>query len=102
VFAFEESVMFEYGRVPSDIAPDLDLVHLRGMGQVLLSLVGPVKTLEVGMDLPVTVPMNLLVGWQGSLTPRVVPLVAAPTAGVAKAGVQLTGEGIALVTAPLG
>jgi hypothetical protein len=40
VFGFEEPVMFENGRVPSEVAPDLDLVHLSGVGQVLLALPG--------------------------------------------------------------
>jgi len=102
VFAFEEQVMFENGRVPSEFAPDLDLVHLRGNGQVLLCLPGPVRSIAVTMDRPVTVPAPQLVGWHGSLTPRIVPLVQAPSVGISMAGVQLTGEGIALVAAPLG
>jgi Tfp pilus assembly protein PilF/uncharacterized protein (AIM24 family) len=101
VFAFEEAVMFENGRVPSEISPDLDLVHLRGAGQVLLCLPGVVRTLEVRMDTPVTVPMNRLVGWQGSLTPRIVPLVSAPSVGVSASGVQLTGEGMVFVATPV-
>ncbi len=47
VFAFEEPVMFENGRVPSEVAPDLDLVHLRGNGKVLLSLAGPLRSVPV-------------------------------------------------------
>jgi uncharacterized protein (AIM24 family) len=101
VFSFEESVMFENGRVPSEFAPDLDLVHLRGSGQVLLCLPGPVRSVAVSMERPVTVPAQQLVGWQGSLTPRIVPLVQAPSVGISMAGVQLTGEGVALVTTPL-
>ena len=53
------------------MAPDLDLVHLRGEGKVLLSLAGPLRSVPVAMDGPVTVPLTHLVGWQGNLTPRV-------------------------------
>ncbi|GHG85299.1 hypothetical protein GCM10012319_41780 [Comamonas sp. KCTC 72670] len=97
VFAFEEAVMFENGRVPSDIAPDLDLVHLRGQGRVLLSLPGPLRSVAVRQDQPVTVPLAHLVGWQGNLTPRMVPLLQAPTGETLRAGVELGGEGFALI-----
>ncbi|QSQ25073.1 tetratricopeptide repeat protein [Pyxidicoccus parkwayensis] len=97
VFAFEEPVMFENGRVPSDIAPDLDLVHLRGQGRVLLSLPGPLRSVPVGQEGPVTVPMTHLVGWHGNLTPRVVPLLKSPTGEVLRTAVELGGEGFALI-----
>ncbi|NTX62999.1 tetratricopeptide repeat protein [Myxococcus sp. CA051A] len=97
VFAFEEPVMFENGRVPSDIAPDLDLVHLRGQGQVLLSLPGPLRSVQVRPDAPVTVPLTHLVGWQGNLTPRVVPLLKSPAGESLRTAVELGGEGFALI-----
>jgi len=97
VFAFEEPVMFENGRVPSDIAPDLDLVHLRGQGKVLLSLPGPLRSVQVRADEPVTVPLTHLVGWQGNLAPRVVPLLKSPSGEVLRPGVELSGEGFALI-----
>jgi uncharacterized protein (AIM24 family) len=97
VFAFEEPVMFENGRVPSDIAPDLDLVHLRGQGRVLLSLPGTLRSVPVRMEQAVTVPLTHLVGWQGSLTPRVVPLLKSPTGEVLRTAVELAGEGFALI-----
>ncbi|QAT86151.1 hypothetical protein EJ065_4603 [Corallococcus coralloides] len=97
VFAFEEPVVFENGRVPSDLAQDLDLVHLRGQGRVLLSLTGPLRSVPVAMDQPVTVPLTHLVGWVGNLTPRVVPLVASAGGETLKAAVELGGEGFALI-----
>lgn len=97
VFAFEEPVMFENGRVPSDIAPDLDLVHLRGQGRVLLSLSGPLRSVPVRMQEAVTVPLTHLVGWQGNLTPRVVPLLKSPSGETLRTAVELGGEGFALI-----
>ncbi|MCP3064549.1 tetratricopeptide repeat protein [Myxococcus sp. K38C18041901] len=97
VFAFEEPVMFENGRVPSDIAPDLDLVHLRGQGQVLLSLPGPLRSVAVRPEAPVTVPLTHLVGWQGNLTPRVVPLLKSTSGESLRTAVELGGEGFALI-----
>ncbi|MGE6762215.1 tetratricopeptide repeat protein [Corallococcus interemptor] len=97
VFAFEEPVVFENGRVPSDLAQDLDLVHLRGQGRVLLSLTGALRSVPVAMDQPVTVPLTHLVGWVGNLTPRVVPLVTSAGGATLKAAVELGGEGFALI-----
>ncbi|RKH63645.1 hypothetical protein D7X96_27340 [Corallococcus interemptor] len=97
VFAFEEPVVFENGRVPSDLAQDLDLVHLRGQGRVLLSLTGPLRSVPVAMDQPVSVPLTHLVGWVGNLTPRVVPLVTSAGGATLKAAVELGGEGFALI-----
>ncbi|MBJ6764041.1 tetratricopeptide repeat protein [Myxococcaceae bacterium JPH2] len=97
VFAFEEPVMFENGRVPSDIAPDLDLVHLRGQGRVLLSLGGPLRSVPVRQEAAVAVPLSHLVGWQGNLTPRIVPLLKSPSGETLRTAVELSGEGFALI-----
>ncbi|KFE66383.1 tetratricopeptide repeat protein [Hyalangium minutum] len=101
VFAFEEPVMFENGRVPSDVAPDLDLVHLRGNGKVLLNLAGPLRSVPVTQEEPATVPLTHLVGWQGSLTPRVVSLLQGAEGEILKTAVELSGEGFALLCLPV-
>jgi uncharacterized protein (AIM24 family) len=101
VFAFEEPVMFENGRVPSDVAPDLDLVHLRGQGKVLLSLPGELRSVPVGEGETVAVPLTHLVGWHGSLTPRVVPVLTGPQGDVLQTAVELSGEGFALISLPV-
>ncbi|HEY1908104.1 MAG TPA: tetratricopeptide repeat protein [Myxococcaceae bacterium] len=102
VFGFEEPVMFENGRVPSEVAPDLDLVHLSGMGQVLLALPGPLRSTEVRHDAPVTVPLQHWVGWQGQLSPRVVALGWEGPEGTPAPAVELSGEGLALLCVPTG
>jgi uncharacterized protein (AIM24 family) len=100
VFGFEEPVMFENGRVPSEVAPDLDLVHLSGVGQVLLALPGPLRSTEVKHDAPVTVPLQNWVGWQGQLSPRVVALGWEGPEGTPAPAVELSGEGHALLCVP--
>lgn len=102
VFGFEEQVNFENGRVPSDVAPDLDLVHLAGIGQVLLSLPGPLRSLEVQADSPVTVPLEHWVGWQGQIAPRVLAMPWDHPRGGAALAVELTGEGFALLCVGMG
>jgi Tfp pilus assembly protein PilF/uncharacterized protein (AIM24 family) len=93
VFGFEEPVAFENGRLASP-AGDVDLVHLRGRGRLVLRTAGEPLAVEVTPAAPVRVPTAALVGWVGSLTPRLVP----PLDGGAVGGaVELTGEGRVLV-----
>jgi len=101
LFAFEESILFENGRVPSRGGYDLHLVHLRGRGKLLLVTAGTPKSVELGKGEPLRIPMDQLVGWHGPLIhPRIVPIVEqAPEMGVA---LELSGEGRALVDAPDG
>jgi uncharacterized protein (AIM24 family) len=101
VFAFEESILFENGRVPSKSGPDLHLVHLRGRGKLLLVTHGVPQAVEVLKGEPFRIPMEQLVGWHGPLVqPRLVSMVEeAPELGVA---LELAGEGRALLDVPHG
>ena len=95
LFGLEEEVAFENGRVPSPGAGELDLVHLRGKGAVLLATVGPPRTVDVSPGSAIRLPTGALVGWTGTLTPRFAPLFeGGPPEALA---VELTGEGTALV-----
>jgi uncharacterized protein (AIM24 family) len=101
LFAFEESVAFENGRVPSAVAADLEMVHLRGQGRVLLSLPGALRSVVVLEGEPVSVPLSHLVGWQGTVSPQVRPLLENPGPGLPDAVVELSGEGFALLALPV-
>ena len=93
VFAFEEAVAFENGRLTSgQIA--VDMVHLKGHGAVLLKLDGALKAMAVPAGTPLKVPLARLVGWYGQVSPRVM------VGFVGQATVELTGEGYALLAAP--
>jgi tetratricopeptide (TPR) repeat protein len=92
LFAFDGGIAFENGRVPSSISAELHLVHLRGRGRFLLATKGEPVTLDVAADAPLKVPLASLVGWIGTLTPRVCALVDDAGAPVVVA-VELTGEG---------
>ncbi len=92
LFGFEGGIAFENGRVPSTISAELHLVHLRGRGRFLLATEGEPVTLEVAAGAPLKVPLASLVGWVGTLTPRVCALVEDAGAPVVVA-VELTGEG---------
>ena len=101
LFAFEESILFENGRVPSKGGADLHLVHLRGRGKLLIVTHGVPRSVEVQRGEPLRIPMDQLVGWHGPLIqPRLVPIVEeAPELGVA---LELAGEGRALIDVPAG
>ncbi len=101
VFAFEAAVGYENGRVTSRLGTDLELVHLRGRGQVLLATAGEVVAVAVASDAPLRVPAASLVGWIGPLTPQFRALVdggdAPGEAGTVPLAVELSGTGRVLV-----
>ncbi len=92
VFAFEEPISFENGRVASRFGQDLNLVHLSGRGSVLFATRGEIAAVEAARDAPLRVPLAALVGFTGALTPRIVPLV--DVTGAASEGVP--GEPLAV------
>ncbi len=95
VFAFEDGLAFENGRVPSSTHAGLNLVHLRGRGTLLLCTAGEPVALEISPGAPLRVPLRAVVGWSGALTPRVVPLAEAADQP-ATAVVELAGGGWAI------
>jgi len=95
VFGIEDAVAFENGRVPSSGSGELNLVQLRGEGTVLVVTAGEPQALRVGPEAPLRMPLAALVGWSGSLTPRLVALLEGGLPGAM--GVELSGEGVALV-----
>ena len=96
LYAFQESILFENGRVPSKNGSDLHLVHLRGRGKLMLVTAGVPRSVEVVKGEPLRIPMDQLVGWHGPLIqPRLVSIVEeAPELGIA---LELAGEGRALL-----
>jgi uncharacterized protein (AIM24 family) len=92
LFGFEEGVAFENGRVVSASAAELNLVHLRGRGRILLATAGEPVTVDVLPEAPLKVPVAALVGWLGALTPRVCALVEDDEAPLLVA-VELAGDG---------
>jgi hypothetical protein len=95
LFALEDELVFENGRVPGSGAEELNLVHLRGHGAVLLGSAGVPLTLEVHPEAPLRLPLEALVGWTGAVTPRLGALVEGGPVEVV--GVELSGEGQVLV-----
>jgi tetratricopeptide (TPR) repeat protein len=96
LFGFEDGVAFENGRVASASSAELNLVHLRGPGRILLATAGEPLAVDVLPDAPLRVPIAALVGWLGALTPRVCALVEDDEAPLV-AAVELAGEGRVVV-----
>lgn len=101
LFAFEESLLFENGRVPSRFGADLHLVHLRNRGHALLVSRHPPRSVELSLNEPCCVPMDVLLGWYGNVAPRIVAFAdeASAGSGEAFAMVELSGEGWVLLDA---
>jgi uncharacterized protein (AIM24 family) len=100
LFAFEESLVFENGRVPSQQGADLQLVHLRNRGRLLLVSRNEPFTMDVKKDEPCRVQADVLLGWTGNITPRLVAIADEATPeGLAMNGVELTGEGRVMLDA---
>lgn len=91
LYAFEESLEFENGRVTGEKA-DLHLVRLRGAGHLLLVTEGPIRSESVYGNESVRLPVDRLVGWWGPLTPKRIEDPAGPW-------VELAGEGHVLLAA---
>jgi len=100
VSGFEATVQFENGRIAARPGPDLNLVHLRGPGAVLLRTRGAVVALDVQPNRAVRIPVAALVGFAGAVTPRVVALLdpAGPEPVRAEAlAVEVSGSGRVLI-----
>jgi uncharacterized protein (AIM24 family) len=95
LFALDSELAFENGRVPSSGSEELNLVHVRGRGAVLLCTAAAPRALVVRPEASLRLPLAALVGWIGSLTPRLGSLVEGGPAEVL--GVELSGEGRVLV-----
>jgi len=99
IFGFEDALAYENGRVASRLGIDLNLVHLRGRGRFLLITTGELAALPVSADAPLRVPLPVLAGWTGTVTPRVAPLAegADPADASAALVVELSGDGRVLL-----
>ena len=96
LLAFSSGLVWENGRLPSETDKDLDIVHLRGSGQVLLATKAPIITLKIHKDNPVTAHAQRLVGWNGQLVPYRGPLPGLPENARRPPIVRFEGTGVVL------
>ena len=78
LLAFTQGLVWENGRLPSEADRDLDIVHLRGSGKLVLGSRAPLLLLGVRPDAPTIVHAARLIGWSGQLVPYRAPLPGLP------------------------
>ena len=96
VVAFSAGLVWENGRLPSEADKDLDIVHLRGSGRVVIGAKRAVLALPVRADAPVVVHANRLVGWTGQLVPYRAPMPGLPDQAKRVPVVRFEGTGTVL------
>lgn len=88
---FDETLMYENGRLAAFEGEAVALVQLRGRGSVVLRAKGLVIATEVRTDLSAVVARDTVLGWAGRLLPRELSPDEAP--GGARGLISFAGEG---------
>ncbi len=97
LLAFTQGLVWENGRLPSEADRDLDIVHLRGSGRLVVGSKTPLVTFAVRPDMPCVVHASRLVGWSGQLVPYRAPLPGLPENAKRVPVVRFEGTGTVLV-----
>ena len=79
VLGFDLRLTFENGRLTFAEAEQLYVVQFRGAGTVVLELLDPIVVLPVTPQRAVTARRESIIGWQGRLLPRALPMSEAPS-----------------------
>ena len=79
VLGFDLRLTFENGRLTFSEAEQLFVVQFRGAGTVVLELLDPIVVLPVTPQRAVTARRESIIGWQGRLLPRALPMSEAPS-----------------------
>lgn len=96
VLSFSAGLVWENGRLPSEADRDLDIVHLRGSGRVVVGAARPLMAVPVKADAPVIVHAQRLLGWTGQLVPYRAPLPGLPEQARRVPVVRFEGTGTVL------
>lgn len=79
VLGFDLRLTFENGRLTFAESEQLYVVQFRGAGTVVLELLDPIVALPVTPQRAVTARRESIIGWQGRLLPRALPMSEAPS-----------------------
>ncbi|HEX2571755.1 MAG TPA: hypothetical protein VH877_19500, partial [Polyangia bacterium] len=97
VYAFEDSLHWENGRVPGG-AGWYPLVQFRGSGRLVVRTARPLACVKVTPEDSTYVEPETLIGWIGQVSPRVLDeLEEAPASYL-----ECKGEGVLLLEEPAG
>jgi uncharacterized protein (AIM24 family) len=96
LFAFEESLHWENGRVPGGGPDSMRVVQFRGTGRVVMRAARAAFSLKIEPDQPMFVEATALLGWIG----RVVPRVLHGQDGEPTPYIECSGEGVLILEEP--
>jgi hypothetical protein len=98
VVSFSSGLIWENGRLPSESDRDLDIVHLRGSGRIVVGTTRRLVVLTVKPGAPVLVHASRLLGWTGQLVPYRAPLPGMPDQARRIPVVRFEGTGTVLAS----
>jgi uncharacterized protein (AIM24 family) len=96
LFAFEESLHWENGRMPGGGPDAMRVVQLRGQGRIVLRAARAVFSLKLEAEASLFVEAAALFGWIGRVVPRVLP----GQDGEPTPYIECTGEGVLILEEP--
>ncbi|MGZ3441224.1 MAG: tetratricopeptide repeat protein, partial [Polyangia bacterium] len=96
LFAFEENLHWENGRVPGGGPDSMRVVQFRGTGRLVLRAARAAFSLKIEPEQPMFVEATALLGWIG----RVVPRVLHGQDGEPTPYVECSGEGVLILEEP--
>jgi hypothetical protein len=96
LYAFEENLHWENGRVPGGGPDSMRVVQFRGTGRLVLRAVRAAFSLKIEPEQPMFVEATALLGWIG----RVVPRVLHGQDGEPTPYVECSGEGVLILEEP--
>ncbi len=98
IFAFQEGISWENGRIHEEGMEDINLVQFRGRGIIALATKNKLTSVQLAYTYPLLVDLLSLTGWYGKILPKIIVL-AVPSEGGKdkKIMVELKGEGCVLL-----
>ncbi|MDB4969408.1 MAG: hypothetical protein JWN44_5097 [Myxococcales bacterium] len=96
LFAFDETLHWENGRVPGGGPDSMRVVQFRGTGRMVLRAARAAFSLKIEPEAPMFVEATTLLGWIG----RVVPRVLHGQDGELTPYVECSGEGVLILEEP--
>jgi tetratricopeptide (TPR) repeat protein len=98
VFAFQEGINWENGRIHGEEERDVNLVQFRGRGIIALATKEKLASVQITSAHPLLVDLFSLTGWYGKILPKIIALsVPSEVKKGKKIMVELKGEGSVLL-----
>jgi hypothetical protein len=96
LYAFEENLHWENGRVPGGGPDSMRVVQFRGTGRLVIRAARAAFSLKIEPEQPMFVEATTLLGWIGRVVPRVLP----GQDGEPTPYIECSGEGVLILEEP--